>query len=150
MTDIPALRPLQEMPPIRNGADLCLRWRALMGPLGFSQPRLWLTLIQRDDMMSRQLIQIDEIPRWADAEICQPLMEMCQHIFGRNGAAGSVAFLLTRPGRHPMDEADRSWARGLVSAARHLGISIWPVHFANDVELRVFAPDDLVTCHIRD
>jgi hypothetical protein len=22
---------------------------------------------------------------------------------------------------------------------------MWPVHFANDVELRVFAPDDLVT-----
>jgi len=22
---------------------------------------------------------------------------------------------------------------------------MWPVHFANDVELRVFAPDDLVS-----
>jgi hypothetical protein len=150
MTDIPTLRPLQEMPPIRNAADLCLRWRALMEPLGFSQPRLWLTLIQPDDMMSRRLIQIEEIPRWADAEICQPLMEMCQHIFGRNSADGSIAFLLTRPGRHPMDEADRSWARGLIWAARHRGISIWPVHFAHDVELRVFAPDDLVTSQIRD
>jgi hypothetical protein len=49
-----------------------------------------------------------------------------------------------------MDEADRSWARGLISAARHLGISMWPVHFANDVELRVFAPDDLVTSQIMD
>jgi hypothetical protein len=77
-------------------------------------------------------------------------MEMCQHIFGRNGAAGSIAFLLTRPGRYPMDEADRSWGRGLISAARHLGISICPVHFASEVELRVFAPDDLVTRHIRD
>jgi hypothetical protein len=150
MTYIPILRPLQEMPPIRNAADLCLRWRALMGPLGFSQPRLWLALIQPDGMMSRQLIQIEEIPRWANAETCDPLIEMCQYIVADNATAGSVAFLLTRPGRHPMDEADRSWARGLSSAARHLGISMWPVHFANDVELRVFAPDDLVTSQIMD
>jgi hypothetical protein len=27
---------------------------------------------------------------------------------------------------------------------------MWPVHFANDVELRVFAPDDLVTSQIMD
>lgn len=150
MTDIPILRPLHEMPPIRNAADLCLRWRALMGPLGFSQPRLWLALIQPDGMMSRRLRQIEEIPRWANAETCHPLIEMCQYIVADNGTAGSVAFLLTRPGRHRMDEADRSWARGLISAARHLGISMWPVHFANDVELRVFAPDDLVTSQIMD
>jgi len=53
--------------------------------------------------------------------------------------------LLTRPGRNPLDDADRSWARCLTSAAEQLGVSMWPVHFANDVELRVFAPDDLVT-----
>jgi len=131
------------MPPIRNAEDLCLHWRALMGPLGFGQPRLWIAFIQTDDMMSPQLTQIEEIPRWADAKICQPLLELCQHIVGRNSAGGSVAFLLTRPRRNPMDDADRSWARGL-TAAEQFGVSMWPVHFANDVELRVFAPDDLV------
>jgi hypothetical protein len=95
-------------------------------------------------VMSPQLTQIEEIPRWADAKICQPLLELCQHIVGRNSAGGSVAFLLTRPGRNPMDDADRSWARGLTAAAEQFGVSMWPVHFANDVELRVFAPDDLV------
>jgi hypothetical protein len=144
MTDIPTLRPPYEMPPIRNPEDLCLHWRALMGPLGFGQPRLWIAFIQTDDMMSPQLTQIEEIPRWADAEMCQSLLEMCQHIVGRNGAGGSVAFLLTRPGHNSMDDADRSWGRGLMTAAEHLGVSMWPVHFANDVELRVFAPDDLV------
>ena len=48
--------------------------------------------------------------------------------------------LLTRPGRNPLDDADRSWARCLTSAAEQLSVSMWPVHFANDVELRVFAP----------
>jgi hypothetical protein len=144
MTDIPTLRPPNEMPPIRNAEDLCLHWWALMGPLGFGQPLLWIAFIQTDDMMSPQLTQIEEIPRWADAKTCQPLLELCQHIVGRNSAGGSVAFLLTRPGRNPMDDADRSWARGLTAAAEQFGVSMWPVHSANDVELRVFAPDDLV------
>jgi hypothetical protein len=101
-------------------------------------------LIRPDEMMSPQLIQIEEIPRSADAKMCEPLMEMCQYIVGPDGSDGSIAFLLTRPGRNPMDDADRSWARGLTSAAHQLGVAMRPVHFANDVELRIFAPDDLV------
>ena len=94
--------------------------------------------------MNPHLIQIEEIPPSADSEMCEPLLEMCEHIVGRNGAGGAIAVLLTRPGSNPMNDADRSWARGLTSAARQLGVSMWPVHFANDVELRIFAPDDLV------
>jgi hypothetical protein len=144
MTNIPTRRPPHEMPPIHNSADLCLRWRALMGPLGSDQPRLWIAFLTPDAMMNPRLVQIDEIPRRTKPESCRPLLELCQHIVGRNGAGGSVAFLLTRPGRNPMDDADRSWGRGLTSAAQHLSVSMWPVHFANDVELRIFAPDDLV------
>ena len=132
------------MPAIRNANDLCRRWQALMGPLGFGRPLLWIAFLGLDGMMSPRLTQIDEIPRWADAKICGALVEMCRHIVGMNGAGGSVAMLLTRPGRNPMDDADLSWARYLTSAADHLGLSMWPVHFANDVELRAFAPDDLV------
>ena len=69
---------------------------------------------------------------------------VCGHIIGRDGLGGSVAFLLTRPGRNPIDDADRSWASGLTSAAQQHNASMWPVHFANDAELRVFAPDDLL------
>jgi hypothetical protein len=144
MTDIPTLRPPNEMPPIRHAEDLYLHWRALMGPLGFGQPRLWIGFIAPDDMMSAQLVRIEEIPRWADAKVCDALLEMVRHILGCNGAGGSAAFLLTRPGSNPMDDADRGWARYLTAAADHHGVSMWPVHFANDVELRVFAPDDLV------
>ena len=131
------------MPAIRNSDDLCLRWRALMGPLGFGRPRLWLGFLEPEGKMSAQLTQIEDIPGWADSTMCGSLLELCGHIVGRNGAGGSVAILLTRPGRNPMDDADRSWARSLTSAAEQHGISMWPVHFANDVELRVFAPDDL-------
>jgi hypothetical protein len=56
---------------------------------------------------------------------------------------GAVALLYTRPGRRPMNDDDRSWARSLTRAARQVEIPLWPVHFANDEELLVFAPDDL-------
>ena len=58
-------------------------------------------------------------------------------------AGGAVALLYTRPGVDTMNGDDRSWARSLTVAARAAGIDLWPVHFANDEELRVFAPDDL-------
>jgi len=115
-----------------------------MGPLGFGQARLWIAFLEPSAMMSAQLVQIEDIPRWADAQLCGALLEMCGHIIGRDGLGGSVAFLLTRPGRNPIDDADRSWASGLTSAAQQHSASMWPVHFANDAELRVFAPDDLV------
>lgn len=137
MTDIPTLGLPQEMPAIRNSDDLCLRWRALMGPLGFSRPRLWIAFMEPDNMMTAPLTQIEDIPRTADSRMSGSLLEMCRHVVGRNGAGGSVAMLLTRPGRNPMDDADRSWARCLTSAADHLSVSMWLVHFANDVELRV-------------
>jgi hypothetical protein len=145
MTDIPTLGRPHEMPAIRNSDDLCLRWRALMGPLGFSRPRLWIAFLEPDNMMSAQLTQIEDIPRRADSKMCGSLLEMCYHVVGRSGASGSVAMLLTRPGRNPTDDADRSWSRCLAAAADHHSVSMWPVHFANDVELRVFAPDDLIT-----
>ena len=59
-------------------------------------------------------------------------------------ATGSVAILLSRAGNDPVTTDDRSWAFGLTKAAQRQGIRMWPVHFANDVELRVFAPDDLI------
>jgi hypothetical protein len=145
MTDIPTLGRPHEMPAIRNSDDLCLRWRVLMGPLGFSRPRLWIAFLKPDNMMSAQLTQIEDIPRRADSKMCGSLLEMCYHVVGRNGAGGSAAMLLTRPGRNPMDDTDRSWARCLTAAAGQLSVSMWPVHFANDVELRGFAPDDLVS-----
>jgi hypothetical protein len=144
MTDIATLRHPGEMPPIRTSDDLCQRWRALMGPLGFGQPRLWIAFVEPSAMMSAQLTQIDDLPRSAEPQLCTALLEMCGHIVGRGGDRGSVAFLLTRPGYDPINDADRSWARGLTSAAQHLDVAMWPVHFANDAELRVFAPDDLV------
>ena len=82
MTDIPTLGRPHEMPAIRNSDDLCLRWRALMGPLGFGRPRLWIAFLEPDNMMGAQLTQIEDIPRTADSKMCDSLLEMCRHVVG--------------------------------------------------------------------
>jgi hypothetical protein len=51
--------------------------------------------------------------------------------------AGSLAILLSRAGSQPITSDDRSCGRGLTEAAERHGIRMWPVHFANDVELRL-------------
>ena len=141
MTDIPALRPPHESPTIDTVHELTRRWRALMGPLGFSHHRLWLLLLDPDGWVVPHVVQIDDIPSRTAAADCAPLLEMAGHIVPE---AGSLAILLSRAGSDAMTCDDRTWARGLTAAAERQGIRMWPVHFANDVELRVFAPDDLI------
>jgi hypothetical protein len=92
-----------------------------MGPLGFCQSRLWIGLIQPDDRMRAPVIQIEEIPRSANIKTCQPLLELCERIVGRSDVGSSVAFLLTRPGSDPMNNADRSWAAGLTGGSSAAG-----------------------------
>jgi len=141
MTDIPALRPPHESPTIDTVYELTQRWRALMGSLGFSHHRLWLLLLDPDGRVVPHVVQIDDIPPGAEAADCVPLLEMAGHIVPE---AGSLAILLSRAGSNPITTDDRSWARGLTEAADGQGIRLWPVHFANDVELRAFARDDLI------
>ncbi len=112
-----------------------------MGPLGFSHHRLWLLLLDPDGCVVPHVVQIDEIPHRTDPADCLPLLEMARHVVPDGG---SLAILLSRAGSNAMTTDDRSWARGLTEAGVRQGIRMWPVHFANDVELRVFAPDDLI------
>ncbi len=140
MTDIPALRPPHETPAIETLRHLTEHWRALMGPLGFSHHRLWVLMLDSDGRLIPNVLTIDEIPARADPVGCRSLMSIVDHALPHDG---SLAILLSRAGRHPMNADDRSWARQLIDAADHQDLRLWPVHFANDAQLRVFAPDDL-------
>jgi len=130
--------------PVHTPEDLYQCWRALMGPLGFSRRSLWLAFVDPDGRLNPSLSQIDEIPERVGPEMCLPLLELCAHVMGDDRHDHSVAILLTRPGRDPMNDDDRSWARGLLAAAREHGVVMHPVHFANDTSLLVFAADDLL------
>jgi hypothetical protein len=44
--------------PVYSSADMCQRWRALMGPLGFSEKLLWVGFVGADRRMYKTTSQI--------------------------------------------------------------------------------------------
>lgn len=140
--DIPERLPVSALPPVRTAHDIHRYWRRLMGPLGFSRRRLWISFTDCDGRIDPVLPQIDDLPPRASTADCNGLIQILDHVRDVY-LGGAVALLYTRPGRDPMNDNDRSWGRSLTAAAQAADIPLWPVHFANDEELRVFAPDDL-------
>lgn len=141
---IPPLRRPDQMPPIYTQDDLHAYWRALMGPLGFGTRKLWLSFLTADCRTTDLLTQIDDIPTFPDTELLTNLMYVALQVLDNTAPGGSLAVLLSRPGRARVTESDRTWARALTSSAIQTGVAMHPVHLANDTEIRVFAPDDLL------
>jgi hypothetical protein len=143
--DIPPLRPPDQMPPIHSPQDMHRHWRALMGELGFSRPLLWFAFVGSDGRMAPQIHQIEDLPRDPDPLLVDNLMGICREALDLAvDPAGSVAFLLSRPGSGRMTESDRVWARALASAAGREPVRLQPIHLATDEAVRVFAADDLI------
>lgn len=141
--DIPPLLPPDQMPAIRTQADLHATWRALMGELGFTQRRLWLLFLSGDGRPLGPLVTIDDLPDGPFDLPVDDLVSLCRELLDGPGGGGSVAMLLTRPGRDPWHVGDRAWGRYLTTAAHRIGGTVWPVHRAHDLALSVVAPDDL-------
>ncbi|MGI8675667.1 MAG: hypothetical protein ACR2JT_01895 [Nocardioidaceae bacterium] len=142
--DIPPLRRPEDMRPVRSQADLWRYWRALMGPLGFSERLLWLQFLEPDGRVTPSLTQITELPRVPDARLVDNLMMLCHRVCRDNLEGGSVAVLLSRPGPAGITADERIWAQRLTDAAVLAEVPLWPVHVANDQVLVVIPPDDLV------
>jgi hypothetical protein len=137
---IPPLRRPEDTPPIRTQADLHRQWRALMGPLGFSDHSLWVLFLDREGDSHGLLTRIEELPERPEEPLLANLMDMCRHIVW---AEGSVAFLLTGPGRAGITGRHRTWGRLLLEAARRAAVPCEPIHVADDQQLTVLAWDDL-------
>jgi hypothetical protein len=114
-----------------------------MGPLGFGRRLLWLQLFDSGGRCTPLLPTIEDLPPFPDEECFDQVLTFVQRLLDAEVPGGSVAFLLSRPGRAGLSAGDRRWAAGLTRAARRLGVRSWPVHLANDQELRVFTDDDL-------
>ena len=138
---IPPLTSPGDLPRIDTQEDLHALWRMLMGPLGFGGHSLWVHLLDEDGRPTPVILQIEDLPRVPDLAVRENLTRFLSHLV--QDAPGSFAFLLSRPGRKGITEAERSWAEALCDVTRHLGLRPWPVHRANDQELVVIAPDDL-------
>lgn len=69
---------------------------------------------------------------------------MCRHVLEAIGPGGSIAFLLARLGVHVPSGAELAWASVITEGLAGAGLASWPVYFADDAVVRVFAPDDLL------
>ncbi|MFD0807356.1 hypothetical protein ACFQ0K_14790 [Nocardioides caeni] len=123
-----------ELPPLTDQASLEGAWRALMGELGFSAPQLWLMFVDGD--RARQLMKVEELPERPDPTDGANLARMVEPLLDERR---SCAFLYARPGGRTRTTDDLAWAHLLAAISDR-----WPVHLANDAELRVVAPDDLL------
>jgi hypothetical protein len=121
--------------PILTDADLYRFWTELMNPLGFTRRRLYFVLLDEERRVLRTLHEVDDIPARPTEEGVEGLMTALALV----GDDFGIAILLARPGHHPMDADDRAWASGLVDASERFGISLEPIHLANDGCLVPFA-----------
>ncbi|MCW5952013.1 MAG: hypothetical protein KIT69_07125 [Propionibacteriaceae bacterium] len=126
--------------PIHPDMDLHQYWLELMSPLGFSHCRLYFVFLDRERRAVRQLHEISDLPVTPDHDFLDAFMSILAHF----AESFAFALLLTRPGHHPMDPHDKTWARELVAASGRAGIQLEPIYFANDDCLVPFAGDDLV------
>ena len=117
--------------PIHSPTDLCERWRALIGPFGFDEPRVWLTFVGADRRMHKVLTEIP-VDREPDRGAALDLLSELAALLAEFEPGTTVAMLLTRPGRDRPGAADRRWAQVLTETARRAGVPIEPVFLAND------------------
>ncbi|HWJ10685.1 MAG TPA: hypothetical protein VNS46_15005 [Nocardioides sp.] len=131
--DIPPRLSPDEMPPFTDQASVERAWRSLTGSAGFSSPELWLLFVDGD--RPQHLLQVEDVPLHPSPAECSSVQQLLEHLLdGRR----SCAFLFARPGGPARTAGDLAWARALAAISDR-----WPVHLANDVEVRVAAPDDL-------
>ncbi len=116
-----------------------------MGELGFSQRLLWFGFLTADGWMAPHLHQVDDLPPQPIAPLAANLIAICRRVLDEVfDPAGSVAFLLSRPGSATMTDDDRAWARALAAEATRGEVRLQPIHLATDEAVRVFAADDLI------
>jgi len=123
-------------------SELLGTWRTFARQHVWTERELWLLYCEHGEP-TPVLTQFGELPPLPDDEGLAGLMHMCSHFVDMLGP-GSFAFLLVRPGVGQLSGADKRWAAGIVAAAREAGIPIEPIHHANELEVREFAPDELV------
>ncbi|MBK5216739.1 MAG: hypothetical protein JJE02_04065 [Propionibacteriales bacterium] len=134
----------EDMPPIHTQVDLCQTWRALMGKLGFGHRYLWFLFLEEDGRLIPQVNQVEAVPAAPKPGDCAGAIGFFRRVMNDMDDGLSVAVLWSRPGGAATTPDDLRWAKGLTEEARRQGVRMWPVHLANDYDLRVFTPDELL------
>jgi hypothetical protein len=116
--------------PVHSTADLCRRWQALMGPLGFGERLLWFTFVGSDRCLIKVLHQIP-IPLSPTERYSRELLVMLRGVLDAFEPDTTVALLLTRPGAGPISNADRRWATMLTETGARFDVPLEPIFRAN-------------------
>ena len=72
------------------------------------------------------MTEVTDLPDAPDAEATDGFGQMLSDLLQHVDPAGRWALLLSRPGAHPTDEADRAWAGALYDVVRSRGIPTTP------------------------
>jgi hypothetical protein len=115
--------------PIASSEDLRQRWRALMGPLGFGERRLWFVFVGPDRCL-RKILSHMTIGKYPSPSLAKHLMLELRVLVEEVGDGGSVALLLSRPGVGGICDVDRHWCAELIGAAREFEVQIEPIFLA--------------------
>ena len=117
--------------PAYSASDLRQRWRALMGPLGFSERLLWFGFLGPDRRLTKELGQLAVGPR-PRARMLKHLMSALRTLLDDMAPGTTVALLLTGPGLGPICPADRLWSKSLNDMAERFAVPLEPIFRAND------------------
>lgn len=141
---IPSPKRAKDMGPILTQHDLCEAWRAFMGELGFGQRQIWLIFLDAEGRIMPAVSKIEHVPRRPEQEVVDKLVEMVGRIVGTGPPGSTFAMLLARPGGKRTTASDRDWAQAVRISADQSHVPMWPIHLANDHDLRAFTPDELL------
>jgi hypothetical protein len=126
--------------PVHSAADMCQRWRALMGQLGFGERLLRFAFVGPDRRLIKVLTDV-EIGQRPDLRGVENIMSALQTLLGDMEDGTTVAFLLTRPGPGPVSRVDRQWSTLLTEVAAEFGVPLEPIFRANDESLVLVEPE---------
>ena len=112
-----------------------MRWRALMGRLGFAERMLWVGFVGPDRCMLPILADLQR-PGRPDAGMADSLMDELSDVLDEEFEPGtSVALLLSGPGCGPVSAARLRWAAILSASATKYAVPLQPIFSADDVAL---------------
>lgn len=116
-----------------SAAELRQRWRALMGPLGFSEPKLWFVFVERSGAI---LPPINTLPLPTTPN--EHLVDILMKRLGQTLEVAidlTVACLYSRPGSDGLTARDRGWADLILAGARRYDVPLHPLFRANDINV---------------
>ena len=126
--------------PVHSAADMCQRWRALMGPLGFGERLVWIGFVGADRCMYKTLSQVP-FALAPDAALAEDVMSRTA-VRGRQLRRRHHRGAAIDPARSgPISDLDRQWSGAAHRSSRGIWVPLEPIFRANDDSLVQIEPE---------